>query len=377
LLPRSLEGGSLHRAGAGVDAVSLSADGRVCVTGGRDGRIGVVDVVAGRAWALASPGLAPGLAPHPLPLSSVRVDVARRPALALAAGLDGAVRVWDLRAVVTGTAVGGGAGAGAGGGAASPASAVAATLLGGSPVWSFSLAPAFGRAAAELAPAPPAALATAHVAEGGGAGAGASGLVLVRAPGPLASRDAIVVSGHEDGAVRAWDARPTAAAAAAAAAASVAFGSASDGDGSGGVNSGILLPRPAPALIEPLYVLDGHGGAAVTCLAVLDGGGALVSGGADGSLRLWTLRAGRAARAGAGNYALCRSLPGHDGPVAALAIAWAGGARGGAGADAGAGAGAEADGAGAGAGAAASVVSAGWDGRLKLHVLSRDECATD
>ena len=341
----------------------------MCVTGGRDGRVGVVDVVAGRAWALASPGLAPGLAPHPLPRSSVRVDVARRPALALAAGLDGAVRVWDLRAVVTGT------GAGTGGGAASPASsAVAATLLGGSPVWSFSLAPAFGRAAAELAPAP-AALANARVAEGGGdgAGAGASGLVLVRAPGPLASRDAIVVSGHEDGAVRAWDARPTASAAASAAAASAAFGSASDGNGSGG-NSGTLLPpRPTPALIEPLYVLDGHGGAAVTCLAVLDGGGALVSGGADGSLRLWTLRAGRAARAGAGNYALCRSLPGHDGPVAALAIAWAGGARVGVGA----GADAEADGAGAGAGAAASVVSAGWDGRLKLHVLSRDECATD
>jgi hypothetical protein len=37
----------LHKAGSQVDSLTLSVDGRLAVSAGRDGKIGVVDIVAG------------------------------------------------------------------------------------------------------------------------------------------------------------------------------------------------------------------------------------------------------------------------------------------------------------------------------------------
>jgi WD40 repeat protein len=164
----------LHNSGSIVEHISLSVDGRLAASVGRDGRVGVTDVATGKTWSIMQPSTTRGLfgrsAPAApvdpiatlsgLPLYTCSVDVTRRPVTVTSAGADGTVRVWDLRS-----------------------GSVAVAFPSGSPVWCYGTVPAHGCGAPTFA---------------------ADGSVL--APGaPLG--DAFLVSGHEDGVVRKWDSR--------------------------------------------------------------------------------------------------------------------------------------------------------------------------
>jgi len=206
---------NLHRAGTIVEAVKLSADGRLAATAGRDGAIGIVDVPAGKTWVMTKPKPAsrgilgwgsraaeavdPVAAPSGLPITSISIDVGRRPVTVTSAGADGTVRVWDVLR----------------------SGGVAAAFPSGSPVWAFATLPAHG---------------------GGAPLYNADGSLLAPAS-PLG--DSYLVSGHEDGGVRKWDARKA---------------------------------------TVPLALYRGHGGP-VTSVATL--GDKILSGSTDGGVRLW------------------------------------------------------------------------------------------
>lgn len=171
---------SLHKgAGAVVEQVKMSADGRMVVSAGRDGRVGVIDVPTGKSWTMTLPPSASaarggffsrGRAEEPwptdpsvptgLPLVTCSVDVYRRPITITTAGVDGAARVWDLRS-----------------------GSVSVAFPSGSPVWCFGHVPGHGAGAAQLS---------------------ADGELLA---GPAPIGDQFLVTGHEDGVVRKWDSR--------------------------------------------------------------------------------------------------------------------------------------------------------------------------
>lgn len=173
---------SLHKSGAIIEQVKLSADGCKVVSVGRDGSMGIVDIPTGKTWAMTSPpppstsrGLFswgassaapvdPVTSPSGLPLVTCSIDVTRGPMVVTSAGADGTARVWDLR---TGS--------------------VSVAFPSGSPVWAFSTIPAHGGGAPQLD------------AEGN----------LTAPSAPLGDR--YLVSGHEDGLVRVWDSRKAAA----------------------------------------------------------------------------------------------------------------------------------------------------------------------
>ena len=97
---------NLHRAGTVVEHVCLSVDGRICVSAGRDGSVGVVDVATSKTWQMRMPSRGGGLFSRPaadawptdastptgLPLTRCSVDVLHRPVLIMSAGVDGTVR---------------------------------------------------------------------------------------------------------------------------------------------------------------------------------------------------------------------------------------------------------------------------------------------
>lgn len=97
---------NLHKAGTVVEHVQLSVDGRLCVSAGRDGSIGVVDVATSKTWQMKMPSRGGSLFSRPvvdswptgaavptgLPLTRCSVDVARRPVTITSAGVDGTVR---------------------------------------------------------------------------------------------------------------------------------------------------------------------------------------------------------------------------------------------------------------------------------------------
>jgi WD40 repeat protein len=175
---------NLHRTGSSVESVRVSSDGQLVVSAGRDGRLGIVNTPTGKTWVMSTPKAAappatrgffsrgvsanpepapatnPALVPTGLPLYTAFADTSARPVLVYSAGLDGALRLWDLR---TGSAV--------------------MAFASGTPIWAFT-----------------------HVA-GHGAGAAvrdASG--AVSSPAALIG-DRLLVTGHEDGLVRRWDSR--------------------------------------------------------------------------------------------------------------------------------------------------------------------------
>jgi hypothetical protein len=82
----------------------LTVDGRLCVSAGRDGSIGVADVAANKTWQMKMPSRG-GLFSRPseawpteagtptgLPLARCSVDVTRRSVMITSAGADGTVR---------------------------------------------------------------------------------------------------------------------------------------------------------------------------------------------------------------------------------------------------------------------------------------------
>ena len=115
----------------------------------------------------------------------------------------------------------------------------------GSPIWAFTYVPAHGGGAPRL---------------------GADGGLLVPAS---PAGDAYLVTGHDDGCLRKWDAR---------------------------------MPG------APLSVLTGHAGA-VTCLRGDGGGDKLVSGSVDATVRLWDVVSG-----------LSLACAGHTAPVSSVAM---------------------------------------------------------
>ena len=171
---------SLHKSGSIVEQVKLSPDGRLAVSAGRDGRVGVIDVPTGKSWVMTIPASAASrggggffgrgrgeeawpedpTVPTGLPLVSCAVDVYRRPVTITTAGVDGTARVWDLRA-----------------------GGVSVAFPSGSPVWCFGAVPGHGAGAAQLA---------------------ADGTLLAGAA-PIG--DQFLMTGHEDGVVRKWDSR--------------------------------------------------------------------------------------------------------------------------------------------------------------------------
>jgi WD40 repeat protein len=213
---------NLHKAGSIIEQVKLSVDGRLCVSAGRDGRIGVVDVATGKTWVMMMPSssrglfswgsgtkepLDPVLTPTGLPLVRCSIDVVRRPVTVTSAGMDGTARVWDLR---TGS--------------------VAAAFPSGIPIWDFVTVPAHGGGVRQL---------------------NASGELA--AP-PSALGDAYLITAHDDGVIRKWDARMSHA---------------------------------------PMALFTGHTHA-VTTLSV--DGDKVVSGSTDASVRLWDARTGLSVR---------------------------------------------------------------------------------
>ena len=219
---------SLHKAGGVVECLAMSRDGRYVASGGRDGRVGLVDISGDRSWSMAMPqaptkgvfaplakwttsgraaaaltGMDPLIVPTGLPIVTVLITagVAGGPVVLTSSGADGTTRVWDLR--TGGAAVG---------------------FPSGSPVWSHATIRAHG-----------AGLPTRN-ADGS----------FAEPPSPLG--DAFLLSTHEDGVVRKWDAR-----------------------------------RPS----VPLVAWPGHAGA-VTSLSVAHGAcDRFVTGGTDGAVRLW------------------------------------------------------------------------------------------
>jgi WD40 repeat protein len=165
---------NLHKAGTIVEQVKLSADGRLCVSVGRDGRVGVVDIATSKTWIMTMPTptrslfgrttapapIDPLAVPTGLPLVACNIDVHARPVTVTTCGTDGTTRVWDLK---TG--------------------AIIVAFACGSPVWCFGTVPAHG---------------------GGSPSFNADGTQLFPAA-PLG--DKYLVTGHEDGIVRKWDSR--------------------------------------------------------------------------------------------------------------------------------------------------------------------------
>lgn len=98
---------NLHKSGTIIEHVRLSVDGRLCVSAGRDGSVGVVDVSTSQAWVMKMPSRAGSLflraapegwptdaaVPTGLPLTRCSVDVHRLPATVTSAGVDGTVCV--------------------------------------------------------------------------------------------------------------------------------------------------------------------------------------------------------------------------------------------------------------------------------------------
>jgi WD40 repeat protein len=213
--------GNLHKSSTIIESLKLSVDGRLCVSAGRDGRIGVMDIATGKTWCMRMAeemnrgglfGLkkkvvsnAPDAiaAPTGLPVVTCSIDVTRRPVMVTSAGTDGTARVWDLR---TGL--------------------IAAAFPSGYPVWSFTTVPAHG---------------------GGSPVYDAEGNPL-SPPSPIG--DVFLMTAHEDGVVRKWDCR-----------------------------------KPS----MPLAAWTGHN-APITSLTSY--GDKLLSGGVDGSVRLWDATSG-------------------------------------------------------------------------------------
>ena len=228
---------NIHKAATPVESVSLSADGRLVVSAGRDGRIGIVDIPTSRVWTMTAPekvssgGLFgkkavaapvdPSLIPSGLPLVYAWADVSRRPVLITSVGADGAARLWDLR---TGGCV--------------------LAFLSGSPIWASATVSARGSCSPSFA------------ADGS-----------VTTPGSIIG-DNFLLTGHEDGVVRRWDAR---------------------------------MPE------HPEMGMGAIGSAPVTSLMVR--GDSLVSGSADGSTRLWHAQCG-----------IDLTCAGHQGAVTGVAV---------------------------------------------------------
>jgi len=222
----------LHKAGSSVDSINLSIDGRLAVSSGRDGHVGVVDIVAGKEWILKAdvserfkqPPTGGGgrskevsnnnstsvLATAHFPQVFASIDVVNRPIFVTSGGIDGAVRIWDLRR-----------------------SALAFAFRTDSPVWCSTTISAHGY---------------------GNANIDADG-VIVSPRAPLG--DVFLFSGHEDGYIRQWDSR-----------------------------------RPD----TPLSVIDASASTheAVTCLSAH--GNLLMSGSSDGTFGIWNTFTGKGLR---------------------------------------------------------------------------------
>jgi len=180
---------NLHKSGSPVESVRLSSDGQLCVSAGRDGRLGIINTPTGKTWVMSAPKppaaaasasgggmrglfgrssapstpaeeINPYILPTGLPLVTAWADTTSRPVFIFSGGMDGCARVWDLR---TGGCV--------------------LAFPSGSPIWCMESTPGRGRGVALL---------------------NAAGEVTLPAA-PLGDR--LLCTGHEDGLVRRWDSR--------------------------------------------------------------------------------------------------------------------------------------------------------------------------